>query len=62
MLKEGPLLYVLQMQKANTGISLNIAVHLVNRIPLKYVASFLGITLETVSRVRKKISIADQSG
>jgi CRP-like cAMP-binding protein len=31
--------------------------HLVNRIPLKYVASFLGITLETLSRVRKKISI-----
>jgi CRP-like cAMP-binding protein len=30
--------------------------HLVNRIPLKYVASFLGITLETLSRVRKKIS------
>jgi CRP-like cAMP-binding protein len=31
--------------------------NLVNRIPLKYVASFLGITLETLSRVRKKISI-----
>lgn len=30
--------------------------HLVNRIPLKYVASFLGITLETLSRVRKRIS------
>ncbi len=30
---------------------------LVNRIPLKYVASFLGITLETLSRVRKRISI-----
>jgi CRP-like cAMP-binding protein len=30
--------------------------NLVNRIPLKYVASFLGITLETLSRVRKKIS------
>jgi hypothetical protein len=30
--------------------------HLVNRIPLKYVASFLGMTLETLSRVRKKIS------
>jgi len=32
--------------------------YLVNRIPLKYVASFLGITIETLSRVRKKISIA----
>jgi CRP-like cAMP-binding protein len=29
---------------------------LANRIPLKYVASFLGITLETLSRVRRKIS------
>lgn len=29
---------------------------LANRIPLKYIASFLGITLETLSRVRKKIS------
>ena len=31
--------------------------HLVNRIPLKYIASFLGITLETLSRVRKKLSL-----
>lgn len=31
--------------------------HLANRIPLKYIASFLGITLETLSRVRKKISL-----
>jgi CRP-like cAMP-binding protein len=30
--------------------------HLANRIPLKYIASFLGITLETLSRVRKKLS------
>ena len=29
---------------------------LVNRIPLKYIASFLGITIETLSRVRKKLS------
>ena len=32
--------------------------HLVNRIPLKYVASFLGITLETLSRVRRKILVS----
>lgn len=30
--------------------------HLSNRIPLKYAASFLGMTLETLSRVRKKFS------
>lgn len=32
--------------------------HLANRIPLKYIASFLGITLETLSRVRKRMSQA----
>jgi CRP-like cAMP-binding protein len=31
--------------------------HLANRIPLKYIASFLGITLETLSRIRKKLSL-----
>jgi CRP-like cAMP-binding protein len=31
--------------------------HLANRIPLKYIASFLGITLETLSRGRKKLSL-----
>ncbi|HKC36111.1 MAG TPA: Crp/Fnr family transcriptional regulator [Chitinophagaceae bacterium] len=30
--------------------------HLANRIPLTYIASFLGITLETLSRVRKRLS------
>jgi CRP-like cAMP-binding protein len=30
--------------------------HLANRIPLTYIASFLGITLETLSRVRKKLA------
>ncbi|MDR3716277.1 MAG: Crp/Fnr family transcriptional regulator [Puia sp.] len=31
--------------------------HLSNRIQLKYIASFLGITLETLSRVRRKLSV-----
>ncbi len=30
--------------------------HLINRVPIKYIASFLGVTLETLSRVRKKSS------
>lgn len=30
--------------------------HLSNRIPLKYIASFLGMTLETLSRVRKRLA------
>lgn len=29
---------------------------LANRAPLKYIASYLGLTIETISRVRKKIS------
>ena len=36
--------------------------HLANRIPLKYIASFLGITLETLSRVRKRLSLKRRPG
>lgn len=30
--------------------------HLLQRVPLKYIATFLGMNLETLSRIRKKIS------
>lgn len=30
--------------------------HLANRVPIKYISSFLGIAFETLSRIRKKIA------
>jgi hypothetical protein len=33
---------------------LNTYGHLANRIPLKFIASFLGMNIETLSRVRAK--------
>lgn len=34
--------------------------NLLNRVPLKYIASYLGMTLETLSRIRSKLSQAKQ--
>ena len=36
---------------------LKTSAHLANRIPQKYIASYLGLAEETLSRVRKKISL-----
>lgn len=33
---------------------------LYQRLPLKYIASYLGLTLETISRIRKKLSVKEQ--
>ena len=51
--------FIARLTNAEKKYSLFITMygHLANRIPLKYIASFLGITLETLSRVRKKLSL-----
>lgn len=51
--------YIARLTKAENKYRyfLNVHASLVNRIPLKYIASYLGMTLETLSRIRNKIKI-----
>ena len=51
--------YIIRHANATTKyeLFLDYYPHLSNRIPLKYVASFLGMTFETLSRVRKKLTV-----
>ena len=50
--------YIVRLSKAEYRYNHFLKMHerLANRIPLKYIASYIGITLETLSRVRKKLS------
>ena len=53
--------YIARLTKAENKYHQFLARHqaLVNRIPLKYIASYLGVTLETLSRIRKKYNRAN---
>ncbi len=52
--------YIARLTKAENKYRYFIKEHpgLVNRVPLKYIASYLGMTLETLSRIRKKITLS----
>jgi CRP-like cAMP-binding protein len=50
--------FIARLTKAENKYRYFLQLHhsLSNRIPLKYIASYLGVTLETLSRIRKKFS------
>jgi len=50
--------YTVRLSNAETKYRffLNQYSHLANRVQLRYIASYLGITLETLSRVRRKLA------
>ena len=50
--------FIARLTKAENKYRYFLKAHpaLVNRVPLKYIASYLGMTLETLSRIRKKMS------
>jgi CRP/FNR family transcriptional regulator, anaerobic regulatory protein len=52
-------LYLLRKQKAEERylFFLENYADLMNRVPLQYIATFLGMNLETLSRIRKKLSV-----
>lgn len=50
--------FIARLTKAENKYRYFLKAHpsLANRVPLKYIASYLGMTLETLSRIRKKIT------
>jgi CRP-like cAMP-binding protein len=55
-------LYLLRKQSAEERYRyfLDKYPHLIQRVPLMYIASYLGLTLETLSRIRKKIAAPNE--